>query len=237
MRKILILGGSSDIGKTLITKFLINGNHVTAHFNKNNQYLKLIKNKNFKKVQLDFSKINDKLCNKILNKKFKNHYDIIINCVGYIDKKSYENTDLQSIINTIKINALIPSMLVKLKVKKMLEKKWGRILNCSSIGVKFGGGAKTYNYSLSKHVSEFLPRNYKNWIKKNVMINNLRIGLTNTQIHKKLGRDKKTMIKRVGLIPIKRMATTNEISNYIIDLVSEENSYMSGQTITISGGE
>ena len=36
-----------------------------------------------------------------------------------------------------------------------------------------------------KHCLEFIPNSYKIWAKKNVLINNLRIGLTNTKIHKK----------------------------------------------------
>ena len=53
----------------------------------------------------------------------------------------------------------------------MAKKKWGRILNCSSIGIKFGGGFNSFNYSLSKHSLEFMPNNYKHWAKKNVFIN------------------------------------------------------------------
>ena len=45
------------------------------------------------------------------------------------------------------------------------------------------------------------------------------------------------MKKRINLIPIKRMAKPKEISNYIVNLVLDENSYMTGQTISISGGE
>ena len=119
----------------------------------------------------------------------------------------------------------------------MLKQKWGRILNCSSIGVKFGGGTNSYNYSLSKHCLEFIPSSYKNWAKKNVFINNLRIGVTNTKIHNKMKRKLKMMKKRVELIPIKRMAEPNEISAYIVSLTTDNNSYMTGQTVTVSGGE
>ena len=45
------------------------------------------------------------------------------------------------------------------------------------------------------------------------------------------------MNKRISLIPAKRMATIDEITNYIIELSSEKNSYMTGQTIAVSGGE
>ena len=118
----------------------------------------------------------------------------------------------------------------------MLSKNWGRILNCSSIGVKFGGGMNSYNYSLSKHCLEFIPNSYKAWAKRNVFINNLRIGVTNTKIHKRMKKDLK-MSARLKLIPMNRMAEPSEISKYINDLVTEKNSFMTGQTITVSGGE
>ena len=38
-------------------------------------------------------------------------------------------------------------------------------------------------------------------------------------------------------IPMERMASPSEISYYIFNLASETNSFMTGQTITVSGGE
>ena len=43
--------------------------------------------------------------------------------------------------------------------------------------------------------------------------------------------------ERLKLIPINRMAEPKEIAAYIIDLSTEKNSYITGQTINISGGE
>ena len=53
----------------------------------------------------------------------------------------------------------------------------------------------------------------------------------------KMKRKLKMMKKRVELIPIKRMAEPNEISAYIVSLTTDSNSYMTGQTVTVSGGE
>ena len=41
-------------------------------------------------------------------------------------------------------------------------------------------------YSLSKFGLEFFPNNTKKWIKDNVFINTLRVGATNTKLHKNL---------------------------------------------------
>ena len=40
-----------------------------------------------------------------------------------------------------------------------------------------------------------------------------------------------------SLIPIKRFAEPEEISNLIYDLASDKNTYVTGEVISISGGE
>ena len=238
-KHVLILGGSSDIGTEVVENFLRLGWNVTAHFFKNKKKLYTLKknSKNLNIVKFNFANYNNTNIEKLMVKKFNEKYDSIINLIGYVDNKGFENTNLNSILKSITINALIPILIEKMLVKRMLLQKWGRILNCSSIGVKFGGGINSYNYSLSKHCLEFIPNSYKNWAKKNVFINNLRIGVTNTKMHNKMKRKLKMMKKRTELIPIKRMAEPNEISTYIVSLTTDSNSYMTGQTVTVSGGE
>jgi NAD(P)-dependent dehydrogenase (short-subunit alcohol dehydrogenase family) len=238
-KHVLILGGSSDIGTEVVENFLRLGWNVTAHFFKNKKKLYTLKknSKNLNIVKFNFANYNNTNIEKLMVKKFNEKYDSIVNLIGYVDNKGFENTNLNSILKSITINALIPILIEKMLVKRMLLQKWGRILNCSSIGVKFGGGINSYNYSLSKHCLEFIPSSYKNWAKKNVFINNLRIGVTNTKMHNKMKRKLKMMKKRIELVPTKRMAEPNEISAYIVSLTTDSNSYMTGQTVTVSGGE
>ena len=238
-RHALILGGSSDIGIEVVKNFLKIKWTVTAHFFKNKKKLKNLKkdSKNLNIIEFNFANYNNLNVENLVVKKFSRKYDSIINLIGYVDNKGFENTNLKSILKSLTINAILPILIEKMLVKRMLSQKWGRILNCSSIGVKFGGGTNSYNYSLSKHCLEFIPNSYKSWAKSNVFINNLRIGVTNTKIHKKMKRKKSTMKNRLKHIPINRMAEPKEISDYIMSLTTDSNSYMTGQTLTVSGGE
>ena len=236
-KHVLILGGSSDIGIEVVKIFLKLQWKVTAQYYKNKKNLSVLKNyKNLNLIKFNFA--NDKylISEKLIIKKFNAKYDSVINLVGYVDNKGFENTNLKNILKSLIANAILPILIEKVSVKKMLKQRWGRILNCSSIGVKFGGGINSYNYALSKHCLEFIPNSYKSWAKKNVFINNLRIGVTNTKIHKKMKKILKIK-ERLELIPIRRMAEPKEIAVYIKNLATEDNSYMTGQTITVSGGE
>ena len=81
------------------------------------------------------------------------------------------------------INALIPTFIIRNIINLMLKKKWGRIVNCTTIGIKFGGGEFSYNYNLAKHCLEFIPNKFKFWAKTNVLIDNIRIGHTNCKLY------------------------------------------------------
>ena len=233
--KVLILGGSSDIGITLIKELLKNDNmEIYAHCSSNERNLKKINNTRIKIIKSNFIKINDNNFKKTFDKLLHHKFSYFINLTGYISKSNFLNFKIYDQINTFKTNVILPNLILSKIVNNMIKNNFGRIVNCSSIGIKFGGGSNTYNYSLSKFASEFIPYNFKDWAKKNVLINNLRIGVTNTKLHRKIGKNIK---KRVKLIPISRAAETNEIVKYILFFLSDDNTYSTGQTISISGGE
>ena len=229
-KKVLILGGSSDIGISVINEYLLNDYLVFAHYNSN---IKNFNSNRVKWIRCNFK--NETSFNAFFSKIKHNNFSSIINLVGYIDNKTLEKSNLNNILDSIKINFIYPSLITNYFSKKMVKNNFGRILHCSSIGVKFGGGLNTYSYSLSKHLLEFIPSYYKKIIKNNVFYNTLRIGVTKTKIHNKIKN--KIQKKRIKMIPIGRMANTKEIAEYIFYINSEKNSFISNQILSISGGE
>jgi len=229
-KKILILGGNSDIGIEVAKNFLNEKIYdLNIHYNSNIKNLKKLKFK-CRFIKSNFSDHNQE---KIL-KKFNNNYDIIINLVGHISNQSFENFKIKEFFKTISVNSLLPLLIIRKSLNNMKNKNYGRIINTSSIGVKFGGSETTYLYSLSKHINEFIPKYLKKLSNKNILYNCLRIGVVNTKLHKKV--KKKDLIKRVNLIPLKKMATPKEISNFILYLI-KNNNFINNEVISISGGE
>ena len=236
-KNILVLGGSSDIGISLITDLLLKNHNVYAHYSANPFKLKKIKKKfkNLNIIKCDFRSYDLVKQKKLFSIFKKIHFHGVVNLVGYIDNLSLEKSNIKTLNRSLNINALIPIIIEREIVKNMKKNRYGRILNCSSIGVKFGGGLNSYSYTIAKHCLEFIPNVYKVWAKNNILINNLRIGVTNTKIHSRMKKTLK-LKERIKLIPISRIAKPSEISSYINFLILE-NTYITGKTLTISGGE
>lgn len=229
-KKVLIIGGSSDIGLELAKKFINQNYNLTLHYNKNLKILKNFKS-NCKLIKANFTSLK---INKIL-KKFDDDYDIIINLVGFISKRSFENFTIKTLEETLKVNSIVPMLILRMSINNMIKKKWGRITNTSSIGVKFGGGQNSYEYSLSKHFNEFIPSKLRRIAKHNIFYNVIRIGLTNTKIHKNIVN--KNLHKRVALVPVKKMAEPIDIANYIYYISSIKNKFITNEVVNIVGGE
>ena len=230
------MGASSDIGMSVLKKFNTKNYNIIAHYNKGNNfffnYLKL--HKNIKKIQFNLDSSHRKIENFFKQKTFKD-VDIYINAAAYLKFMKYKNINLDNIYKTLKINLFPGIISTKIFGQNMSKRKWGRIVHLSSIGAKFGGGEGTFSYSLSKYGLEFFPSKTKEWIKKKVLINTIRVGATDTKIHKKLPG--KNLHNRAKLIPVGRLANVDEISNFIYFIASEENTYIANQTLTIAGGE
>ena len=234
-KKVLILGGSSDIGIELAKLFIKNNWQATIHHSGNNLGFKnKLKEKNIKLIKLNFLKTKSSI-DKNLKIFSKSDYDSVVNLVGYINNKSFKNMKINDLLDSLKVNSVIPILIQRNLLQSMIKKRWGRILNCGSIGVKYGGGENTFCYSFAKHSLEFIPSIYKNLAKQNILINNVRVGVADTKIHKKIKG--KNLKRRIKLIPIGRMATIHEIVKFIYNLSSENNSYITGETLTIAGGE
>jgi len=235
-----ITGCSSGIGLATLKGFLGHGHQVIGHSRNMNQELEVLQYKYKDKLRLlfaDFSSQDEveRMWEDYLNLKLD--IDILINNAGTKGSaKSFLDISQEQLDNIIQVNLKVPFYLSQKIIPRMKEKKWGRILNISSIGTKFGGSPQTSDYCISKFGIEGLTAVLnKNYTQFNILTNTLKVGVTKTNFHKDLLG--KSFCARENLIPLKRSADPREIFEMMYFLCSPQNSFTSGSTITIAGGE
>ena len=232
---VLITGSSTGIGFSALKKFVDNKHNVLAHyFEETEAFTNYVEaNKGVTKIYSDFG--DDQSLSDFL-KTISNYNDFLalVNCAGCFDFSKTENERIKGARKVFQINTIAATLIAEEIFNKMKAQKMGNIINISSIGVKFGSDVQNVFYGASKSALESVTRSYSRaGAPFNVLVNTLRPGITDTEFYQKIGKD---LTNRIKLIPMKRAARPNEIAEMIYFL-AVKNTFISGEVISVSGGE
>ena len=122
----------------------------------------------------------------------------------------------------------------KYSIKKMLKKKYGKIINITSI-VGHTGNMGQANYAASKAgIVAFSKSLALEYAKKNININCVSPGFIKTEMTDKINDEFKKIL--LSKIPSGELGTGEDVSNCVAFLSSDMAKYISGETIHVNGG-
>ena len=183
--------------------------------------------------QVDF--LNDSSVKDFIEHLKQKPIDILINNAGINKIGEFDKIDAVDFDNIQKVNLKTPFLLCQAVIPYMKKNNWGRIVNITSI---WGSVTKEYraSYSSSKFALDGMTVALAAEVASmGILANSVAPGFIDTDLTRKVLGDKGIQeIKNI--IPIKRLGKPNEVASFISFLVSEENTYISGQNIMIDGG-
>ena len=215
MKKVLVTGGSRGIGS---------------------QISKLLKEKGYmvetpERSELDLTNLQS------IEGYFSHNtnFDILINNAGINVLAQIESIEHDSWHEMVAVNLTAPMLLIQKVVPYMKEAKWGRIVNISSM---FSNITKEKRgaYSAVKSGLNGLTRTAAVELAPfGVLVNSVCPGYVETDLTYQ-NNSPSEIEKILQDIPIGRMAKAVEIAELVEFLISDRNSYLTGQSITIDGG-
>lgn len=156
--------------------------------------------------------------------------DILVNNAGMAAARGLDDITEEDFDRTIVINLKSVFICTQAILPGMRARRWGRIVNISSIGARIGAGSVSVAYGASKAGVEGLTRAYAlRLATSGVTVNAVAPGLVDTDMGKPL-----IEAGVAARIPVGRAGTGDEIAQAVIFLVS--NGYVTGQTIAVNGG-
>ena len=234
-KKILITGATGGIGNCLVEKFDNFGSKIIAtgtNDEKLNNLKKKFPNVIVKKFKLDE---HDKIENFIdnINEKLEG-LDVLVNNAGItLDNLSIRLTE-ENWKKVLDINLTSSFLMCKFAIKKMLKKKYGKIINITSI-VGHTGNLGQANYAASKAgIVAFSKSLAIEYAKKNININCVSPGFIKTEMTDKINDEFKQSL--INKIPSGELGTGEDVSNCVAFLASDMAKYINGETIHVNGG-
>jgi NAD(P)-dependent dehydrogenase (short-subunit alcohol dehydrogenase family) len=227
----LVTGGTRGIGYSIAQRLIQDGIDVivTGTGTKNTSDYPI--GADF--YQVDF--LNDSSVKDFIEHLKQKPIDILINNAGINKIGEFEKIDAADFDNIQKVNLKTPFLLCQAVIPYMKKNNWGRIVNITSI---WGNVTKEYraSYSSSKFALDGMTVALAAEVASmGILANSVAPGFIDTDLTRKVLGDK-GMQEIKNIIPIKRLGKPNEVASFISFLVSEENTYISGQNIMIDGG-
>jgi acetoacetyl-CoA reductase len=162
--------------------------------------------------------------------------DVLVNNAGItrdatLKKMSYENwslvlrTNLDSVFN-----------MSKQVIDGMSERRWGRIINISSVNGQRGSFGQT-NYAAAKAgMHGFTKSLALELASKGVTVNTISPGYLDTAMVREVPAEVLAS-KILPQIPLARLGRTEEVAHLVTYLVSEHSDFVTGANFAINGGQ
>ena len=212
---VLITGGSRGIGAAIVKVLLKNYNVLAPT-----------------RTELDLS--SKKSIEEFIQKNQKLSLYALINNAGVNNPEFVDQLTDKNIDQTLQVNLVAPILLCRGFVPLLKKNKISHIVNISSI---FGlvARAKQVLYATTKFglngVTKALALELA---PDNILVNSVCPGFVDTDLTRRNPpqKNKKLAVE----VPLGRFATPFEIANLVEFLISDKNTYITGETIVIDGG-
>ena len=232
-KKILITGASRGIGKSLALKSKENG-YVVVGTSTSKRGVQELENEGILGLELNLN--DDRSIKEFNNFLIQDHSDveILINNAGITRDNIVLRMSDEEWADVLNIHLTGTFQISKTVLKFMLKKKWGRIINITSTSASIGNKGQA-NYSAAKAGVEAFSKSLAKEVgSRAITVNSVAPGYIETDMTEQISNTIKEEILKQ--IPLSRFGKPEEVSELIEFLITDEASYITGQTIHINGG-
>lgn len=234
----IVTGGSRGIGSTIAKELAAQGANVVINYNSSKEAAQSVID------EIGYLGGNAIMCQANVANMEEAQYlieqtrstfgkvDILVNNAGITRDRTFRNMSQEEWYEIINVNLNSVYHTTSAVINTMIEQKFGRIINISSIIGQAGGFGQT-NYAASKAgLIGFAKSLALETAKNGVTVNAVCPGYIETDMFAAVPNS--VMEQIISKIPMKRLGSTNEVAEAVLFLANS--SYITGQSINVNGG-
>jgi NAD(P)-dependent dehydrogenase (short-subunit alcohol dehydrogenase family) len=223
-KNILIIGGSSGIGKALVNQLQNDNNLFVANRTDEGLDLNKITYIQYDAIDgaLDISQMPSQL-------------DGFVYCPGSINLRPFKGLKPETFSKDFEINVLGAVQSLQSVLKNLLESPQASLVFFSTVAVQTGMPFHA-SVAASKGAIEGLTRSLAAEYAPKLRVNTIAPSLTNTPLANKFLNNEIKLEKANERHPLKYIGSADDIANTVRFLLSDESKWMTGQIIHLDGG-
>ena len=234
----LVTGAGSGIGKACALALLDAGYLVACGYNSNRGGAQQIENSfaNAYAVKIDIaSRASVKRAMAASAKHFGRGFDIVVNNAALVQEKPFETITDADWDRMLTVNLRGAFIVAQEALPAMLGRKWGRIINITSIGGQWGGMRQVHYAAAKAGLINLTHSLAKLYSQDGITANAIAPGLVATDM---IAKELKSRAgkQKAAQIPIGRITRPDEIAAGVLYLASDAAASVTGHTLNINGG-
>ncbi len=166
--------------------------------------------------------------------------EVLVNCAGWDVLTPFVATDEDFWDRIIEINYKGPLRTTHGCLPAMIEAGFGRIVNIGSDAGRVGSSGEAVYAGAKGGVIAFTKTIAREVARRGITANVVCPGPTDTPLLEEIAAATDTSDKIIGAmaraVPMKRIGQPHEVAAAVVFLCSEEAGYITGQTLSVSGG-
>jgi 2-hydroxycyclohexanecarboxyl-CoA dehydrogenase len=160
--------------------------------------------------------------------------DVLVHAAGWDEIRPFVDSDTDFIEKIVRINLLGCVEVVRAFLPGMLEAGRGRIVTVASDAGRVGSSGETVYAGAKGGVVAFTKSVARETARAGLRANCVCPGPTDTPLFASLPEKLRAALRRA--IPLGRLASPEEVAQAILFFASRRSEYVTGQTLSVSGG-
>ena len=234
----LVTGGTRGIGLAISERLVERGVKVAAGYSRDAEAAKRLVDAHPEAEisihQGNIGRAED--CERVINEVIEQHgqLDILVNNAGINIDKTVRKMTPEEWDQVVHVNLSGAFYLSSSVLNHMLERKYGRIINISSV-IGLMGNVGQANYAAAKSGLFGLTMSLAlETAKKGVTVNSITPGFIETEMVTAM--PEKALEKIIAQIPVGRLGRADEVARVVEFLADPDSSYITGEVYGINGG-
>lgn len=165
--------------------------------------------------------------------------DILVNNAGWDELKPFIATDEAFWLKVVDINYLGTLRMIHAVLPGMIERRWGRVVSIASDAGRVGSSLEAVYSGAKGAIISFTKTLAREVARKGITANSVCPGPTNTPgFQSAMGGDDQAKVLEAmkRAVPIGRLGEPEDIGAAVAFLASEGAGFITGQTLSVSGG-